>query len=243
MTPSASKAAEKEKFDRGLADIMSRWTSLETSSLDEALARCRDKAAAVRTAGRTNSGCLYEALAEVYSLYIRIVAEEKGAALNTWRSRDNINTSPKTNPLLALVKLARVALSKDGKVSDRKSSKYAQALRYAIIRKITPDALVDFMVRTKGGMEARAKRFRDKFPTQEGRNGTAWKAPRIVFDENARETFRNADFIERGQIFLMAVRVEKGGGLTVLGCLPDGPQTKSDRRRAGLPGTVPDADG
>ena len=97
------------------------------------------------------------------------------------------------------------------------------------------------MTRTKGGVEARAGHFRDKFPTQKGRNGSAWKAPRIVFDEKARETFRNADFIERGQTFLMAVRVEKGGGLTVLGCLPDGPLTKTERRQAGLPSISPDA--
>lgn len=242
MASSVSKVVETEKFERGLAYIMSHWTPPDTSSLDEALARCRDKAAIAHTAGRTNAGCLYEALAEVYSLYIRIVAEEKSKALNAWCYRDDINSSPKTNPLLALVKLARVAVSKDGAVSDKKSSKHAQALRHAIIRKITPDALVDFMTRAKGGMEARAGHFRDKFPTQNGRGGGAWKAPRIIFDEKARETFLNADFIERGQTFLMAVRVEKGGRLTVLGCLPDGPQTRSERRWAGLPGITPDAD-
>jgi hypothetical protein len=241
MTSAGNRAAEKEKFERGLAYIVAHWMPSDTSSLDEALAQCRDKAAIAHTAGRTNSGCLYEALAEVYRLYIRIVAEEKDTALNAW-CFGTVNTSPKTNPVLALVKLSRLAARADGTIDDKKSSKYAQALRYAIIRKIAPDALVDFMVRTKGGMEARAGHFRDKFPKQKGRAGTAWKAPRIVFDEKARETFLNADFIERGQTFLMAVRVEKGGGLTVLGCLPDGPQTKSDRRRAGLPSTLPDAD-
>lgn len=237
MTSARSKAIEKEKFDRGLTHIVSQWKPTDMVPLDEALERCRAKAAAARTGGRTNTGCLYEALAEVYRLYLRIVAEGERATLNAWCVHHAINTAPKACPLRALVKLARLAVTKAGAVSDKKASKYAQTLRYAVIRKIGPDDLIAFISRIDGGLEARAGHFRTKFPTQRGRKEKAWKAPRIVFDEKARETFRNSDFIERGTTFLMAVRVEEDGRLTVLGCLPDGPQTKAERRRAGLPGS------